>query len=265
MRSLFLTLVLALAPLIRAQENVATVVVYVTADPTPAAAPTVLQQIATSTTPADLPSSTFATQTSSVDSISSAASSTPSASSAAGGTEYNAPGSAGSASSGSDLGASGSDGGNSFSLSKGAIAGIIVVVVLVALFGIASTILFVIAKRRSWTIRETLRRGSRRLTGRGPTAPPSSSRKGGVMIADRGSRKAIRIDSPQRQPHRGGLEGKGWGHKRGLLDSRDRGGDLEKGKMPGVGNREVRALDGRGAGARKETGWVGKMWGGGWK
>ncbi|OQO13296.1 hypothetical protein B0A48_01524 [Cryoendolithus antarcticus] len=265
MRSILFSLVLALAPLTLAQENVATVVVYVTADSTPTAAPTVVQQIASSasatvTTPTQIPSSTLAT------SISSASAATPTASSSAGGTEYNAPGGAGSTDSGSDLGASGSDGGNFFSLSKGAIAGIIVVVVLVALFGIASTILFVVAKRRSWTIRETLRRGSQRLTGRGPTAPPSSSRKGGVMIADRGSRKAIRIDSPQRQPQRGGLEGKGWGHKRGVVvDRRERGGDLEKGKMPGVGNRQVRVLDGRGAGARREKGWVGKVWGGGWK
>ncbi|KAK0249222.1 hypothetical protein LTS09_015589 [Friedmanniomyces endolithicus] len=74
-----------------------------------------------------------------------------------------------------DAGASGS--GSSFSISKGGLAAIIVVVVIVALFGIASTILFVVAKRRQWNIRASIRRASRRITGR-RGAPPTPRKPG---------------------------------------------------------------------------------------
>jgi hypothetical protein len=48
-------------------------------------------------------------------------------------------------------------------LSGGALAAIIVVVVLVALVGIASMVLFWVAKKREWTVKETLRRSARKV------------------------------------------------------------------------------------------------------
>ncbi|RMY31103.1 hypothetical protein D0866_07526 [Hortaea werneckii] len=74
---------------------------------------------------------------------------------------------AGSPGSGSEIdsnaGASGSS--SSFSLSRGGMIAVIVVVALVAVFGIASTTLFILAKRRQWNVRARLSRASRRLTG----------------------------------------------------------------------------------------------------
>ncbi|RMY41193.1 hypothetical protein D0865_12354 [Hortaea werneckii] len=63
----------------------------------------------------------------------------------------------------SDAGASGSS--SSFSLSRGGMIAVIVVVAVVAVFGIASTTLFILAKRRQWNVRARLSRASRRLTG----------------------------------------------------------------------------------------------------
>ncbi|KAI7586456.1 hypothetical protein KC316_g5586 [Hortaea werneckii] len=63
----------------------------------------------------------------------------------------------------SDAGASGSS--SSFSLSRGGMIAVIVVVAVVAVFGIASTTLFILAKRRQWHVRARLSRASRRLTG----------------------------------------------------------------------------------------------------
>lgn len=80
---------------------------------------------------------------------------------------------------GSDAGASGSDSG-SFTLSKGGIIAIIVVVVFVVLFGselnpevraegctditiVTSSVLWYLAKKRSWEVRKTIRRSARRV------------------------------------------------------------------------------------------------------
>ncbi|GIZ39881.1 hypothetical protein CKM354_000324600 [Cercospora kikuchii] len=64
-----------------------------------------------------------------------------------------------------DAGASGSQSG-SFNLSKGGLIAIIVVVAFVAIIGVASTVLWVLAKRRQWNVRQSIKRASRRLTGR---------------------------------------------------------------------------------------------------
>ncbi|KAK5662053.1 hypothetical protein OQA88_10167 [Cercophora sp. LCS_1] len=63
---------------------------------------------------------------------------------------------------GSAAGASGATSG-SMELSRGGLIAVIVVVVFVALVGIASTVLFFIAKKREWTMRETLRRSTRKV------------------------------------------------------------------------------------------------------
>ncbi|KAL2018264.1 hypothetical protein VTK56DRAFT_1018 [Thermocarpiscus australiensis] len=48
-------------------------------------------------------------------------------------------------------------------LSQGALIAIVVVVVVVALFGITASVLFYVAKKREWTIKETLRRSARKV------------------------------------------------------------------------------------------------------
>jgi len=88
-----------------------------------------------------------------------------------------------------EAGASGSASGG-FSLSRGGMIAIIVVVVTVAVLGILSITLFIVAKRRQWKVRESIKRASRRLTGR--TAPKSEAqrrkRSGMVAGAGRGQR-----------------------------------------------------------------------------
>ncbi|KAI9702745.1 MAG: hypothetical protein M1836_007959 [Candelina mexicana] len=71
----------------------------------------------------------------------------------------------------SNAGASGTNTGF-VGVSSGAQTAIIIVVVLVAVGGIASAILFYLAKKRQWKVRQTIRRSARRLTG---TFKPSSS------------------------------------------------------------------------------------------
>ncbi|QIX01572.1 hypothetical protein AMS68_007089 [Peltaster fructicola] len=70
-----------------------------------------------------------------------------------------------------DDGSSGDQSG-SFKISSGALTAIIVVCVSVVILGIASTVLFVVAKRRQWNIRASIARASRRLTGRAPAKDP---------------------------------------------------------------------------------------------
>ncbi|KAK3303521.1 uncharacterized protein B0T15DRAFT_496068 [Chaetomium strumarium] len=91
---------------------------------------------------------------------------------------------------GSVAGASGTSTGGMV-LSSGALAAIIVVVVLVALVGIASMVLFWVAKKREWTVKETLRRSARKvvtaLTPRRSEFPKSvkeSSGRGGRSRLD---------------------------------------------------------------------------------
>ncbi|KAK0641202.1 hypothetical protein B0T16DRAFT_461295 [Cercophora newfieldiana] len=68
----------------------------------------------------------------------------------------------GSVADGSAAGASGSSSG-SLELSRGGLIAIVIVVVFIALVGIASTVLFFIAKKREWTMKETLRRSARKV------------------------------------------------------------------------------------------------------
>ncbi|EGS19912.1 uncharacterized protein CTHT_0044050 [Thermochaetoides thermophila DSM 1495] len=63
---------------------------------------------------------------------------------------------------GSAAGASGSSSGG-IHISRGALIAIIVIVIVVASFGIATSILFYIAKRREWTVKETLRRSAKKV------------------------------------------------------------------------------------------------------
>ncbi|KAF5021077.1 hypothetical protein F66182_6910 [Fusarium sp. NRRL 66182] len=64
---------------------------------------------------------------------------------------------------GTEAGASGDSSGNSVSLSQGGMIAIIVVVVVVSLIGISTAILFFLAKRREWTMRETIRKSARKV------------------------------------------------------------------------------------------------------
>ncbi|WPH02482.1 Hypothetical protein R9X50_00534600 [Acrodontium crateriforme] len=139
----------------------------------------------------------------------------------------------------SNAGASGADT-SSFSLSKGGLIAIIVVIVVVAIFGIGSTVLFVVAKRRQWSIRASIRRASRRLTGRlgdsrsKGNADRRSHRVG--MVPLKGAPSGVHAVRPP-------------GQKRGLVINVD---DLEKGP-----------LDTRSKTSKKA--FVEKLWGNDWK
>lgn len=90
----------------------------------------------------------------------------------------------------SDAGAAGSDSG-SITISKGGIIAIIVCVSFVVLFGIASSVLWYLAKKRSWEVRKTIRRSARRvataLTPRRSTFPKDVQQR-------RSTRGATKID-----------------------------------------------------------------------
>lgn len=64
--------------------------------------------------------------------------------------------------SGTEGGASGSSG-SAVTISTGGLVAIVVVVVVVALLGIVTGTLFFIAKKREWTMKETLRRSARKV------------------------------------------------------------------------------------------------------
>ncbi|KAF3053605.1 hypothetical protein E8E11_005025 [Didymella keratinophila] len=85
-----------------------------------------------------------------------------------------------------DAGAAGSSKG-AFELSSGALVAIIVVAVIVALGGIASATLWWLAKKRQWDVRQSIRRASRRITGRS-TVDASKNRQN--------RRTGIRLNSP---------------------------------------------------------------------
>ncbi|KAF2009583.1 hypothetical protein BU24DRAFT_380079 [Aaosphaeria arxii CBS 175.79] len=80
----------------------------------------------------------------------------------------------------SEAGAEGASKG-AFNISKGGLIAIIVVAVLVAVAGGASAVLFWLAKKRQWDVRQSLRRASRRLTGRGDV-PKRPNRRTGVRL-----------------------------------------------------------------------------------
>ncbi|CBX96296.1 hypothetical protein LEMA_P112150.1 [Plenodomus lingam JN3] len=87
----------------------------------------------------------------------------------------------------SDAGAAGSAKA-AFSLSGGAMAAIVVVAVVVVVGGIASAVLWWLAKKRQWDVRQSIRRASRRLTGRTPPDNPKQTREN--------RRTGIRLNSP---------------------------------------------------------------------
>ncbi|KAL2208197.1 hypothetical protein CC79DRAFT_816913 [Sarocladium strictum] len=64
---------------------------------------------------------------------------------------------------GSDAGASGDSSANSVDLSTGGLIAIIVVVVVVVIFGVTTAALFMIAKQREWTMKETIRRSAKKV------------------------------------------------------------------------------------------------------
>jgi hypothetical protein len=68
-----------------------------------------------------------------------------------------------SADTGTDAGAAGDSSGNSISISQGGMIAIVIVVVVVSLVGISTAALFFIAKKREWTMRETLRKSARKV------------------------------------------------------------------------------------------------------
>ncbi|KAI9054352.1 hypothetical protein LZ554_001515 [Drepanopeziza brunnea f. sp. 'monogermtubi'] len=109
-------------------------------------------------------------------------------------------GDAGSSASTSDsnAGASGSDGG-SVSISRGGIIAIIAIAVSVCIIGAVSAVLFYLAKKRDWQVRQSIRRSARKvataLTPRRTTFPKDvHSRKGLTKIDEvpspRGSKPA---------------------------------------------------------------------------
>lgn len=108
--------------------------------------------------------------------------------------------------------------------------------------------LYVLAKRRNWRIRESIKRASRRLTGRTKQHPPRGSskatkrkRSGGVLI---GEKKA------------GTTVGYPPGQKRGMaVEIRD----VEKGtSASGEEQNEQKAENGGGK-------WMQRLWGNDWK
>ncbi|KAK3642211.1 hypothetical protein LTR56_001190 [Elasticomyces elasticus] len=185
-----------------ALAQVATVTEYVTvppAEPTSLTASDHNKQVTGESSSSTAQPSTFATSTNARTTSSTVQTAATVAQVASAQTSSSAPlyegGSPGSGSDvDTDAGASGS--GSSFSISKGGMIAVIVVVVLVAIFGIASTILFVVAKRRQWNIRASIRRASRRLTGRSgaPPTPRTPGRSNRQTTMNAGRLASPRVD-----------------------------------------------------------------------
>lgn len=171
------------------------------------------------------------------------------------------PSSGGADSVDTNAGAAGSSGGDTFSISKGGMIAIIVVVSLVAALGskfptsapwaivgcetdcatVASAALFFIAKRRQWNVRASIARASRRLTGR--PVPRSTPGRGG----DR--RTGMYAGGPPR------LQGY---HKRGLV------ADERKMERKDVEKGTLKALPGMSTEGKK-SGWKERIMGNDWK
>ncbi|PBP25674.1 hypothetical protein BUE80_DR003410 [Diplocarpon rosae] len=94
-----------------------------------------------------------------------------------------------------DAGASGADHG-SISISRGGVIAIIVVAVFICVLGAVSAVFFYLAKKRSWRVRESIRRSARRvataLTPRRSTFPKD------VRRSNRGLIKIDEAPSPER-------------------------------------------------------------------
>ncbi|KAF2745364.1 hypothetical protein M011DRAFT_372019, partial [Sporormia fimetaria CBS 119925] len=90
-----------------------------------------------------------------------------------------------------DAGAEGATKG-AFSISKGGLAAIIAVAVVVAVAGIVSAVLFWLAKKRQWDVRQSIRRASRRITGRAVEPSKRQNRRTGVRLDSPPPRKNLR-------------------------------------------------------------------------
>jgi hypothetical protein len=282
MRLLYLAAIAALAYVTPSQaQRIATVVVYVTVPPSSTSAAAIIPQAASVEDQQRDGQSTLSPSSSEVTSSTSSSSLSPTpqivheatssqtypevAAASSTASAYYEPGQSGGGGIDTEEGASGSDAA-AFRLSKGGLAAILIVVILVSLFGskygypyaseailthhtVASIILFIVAKRRQWTMRQTLTRASRRLTGRftQPKTPQTAS------AANRRSRRTgIRMGSPPRPGVKAVYPP---GHKRGLVvDVKD----PEKGPQP---------LDGRAPTNTRprENTWIQRLWGDGWK
>jgi hypothetical protein len=282
MRLLCLAAIAALASVTPSQaQRIATVVVYVTVPPSSTSAVAIAPQSASvedqqqddrstlsplSTQVTTSTSTNSPSPTSHVEHVATSSQTLPEVTAAAStASTYYEPGQSGGGGIDTEEGASGSDAA-AFRLSKGGLAAILIVVILVSLFGskydglytlkliltqktVASIILFIVAKRRQWTMRQTLTRASRRLTGRftQPKTPQTAS------AANRRSRRTgIRMGSPPRPGVKAVYPP---GHKRGLVvDVKD----PEKGPQP---------LDGRAPTNTRprENTWIQRLWGDGWK
>jgi nitrogen fixation-related uncharacterized protein len=86
-----------------------------------------------------------------------------------------------------DAGAAGSSKG-AFELSSGGLVAIIVVAVIVVIGGIGSATLWWLAKKRQWDVRQSIRRASRRITGRSTVDVSKQNRQN--------RRTGIRLNSP---------------------------------------------------------------------
>ncbi|KAI0129548.1 hypothetical protein BJ170DRAFT_278079 [Xylariales sp. AK1849] len=90
-----------------------------------------------------------------------------------------------------DAGASGGTSG-AVELSHGGMVAIIIVVVIVALGGIASAVLFYLAKKKEWKIRESIRRSARKVVT--ALTPRRSEFPRSVKESGRTSRGRVRLD-----------------------------------------------------------------------
>ncbi|KAI0155197.1 hypothetical protein GGR57DRAFT_91871 [Xylariaceae sp. FL1272] len=90
-----------------------------------------------------------------------------------------------------DAGASGSSPGG-VQLSQSALIAIIVVVAGVAILGISTAVLFYLAKKREWKVRETIRRSARRVAT--ALTPRRSEFPKSVKESGRSSRGRVRLD-----------------------------------------------------------------------
>ncbi|KAI9844616.1 MAG: hypothetical protein M1837_005468 [Sclerophora amabilis] len=76
-----------------------------------------------------------------------------------------------------DAGGASGDSTGFVNLSRGATVAIIVVAVVVGVGGVASAVLFYLAKKRQWEIRRSIRRSARRLTGNFSNAKARTSNR----------------------------------------------------------------------------------------
>lgn len=140
---------------------------------------------------------------------------------------------------------------------------------------VASTTLFILAKRRQWNVRARLSRASRRLTGgrfggTTPRPPPPAATTNhrrvtvtaGRFKTDnshiRGNQPHIPGDSALKgsKPEQCGVRTQVISHPLRSLGGEER--DLEKGDVP-------RVVGGGRRGGRREGSWVRRLWGDGWK